>query len=53
MPLAQFESLALTLDAQGLVDVSWDASSSRLPQDPGSSARLKDPPWTEPQCRGP
>jgi 4-phytase/acid phosphatase len=53
MPLAQFESLALTLDAQGLVDESWDASPSRLPQDPGSSANLKDPPWTEPKCRGP
>lgn len=53
MPLPQFESLALTLDAQGLVDGGWDASSRRLKQDPGSEAGLKDPPWTEPQCRGP
>jgi 4-phytase / acid phosphatase len=53
MPLAQFESLALTLEAQGLVDDGWDTSPSRLPQDPGSAAKLKDPPWTEPQCRGP
>jgi hypothetical protein len=53
MPLSQFESLALTLDAQGLVDDSWDASSTHLQQDPGSVADLHDPPWTEPQCRGP
>jgi hypothetical protein len=53
MPLAQFESLALTLEGQGLVVDGWDASSLRLPQDPGSSAALKDPKWTEPQCRGP
>jgi 4-phytase/acid phosphatase len=53
MPLAQFESLALTLEAQGLVDDAFDTSSARLPQDPGSSAKLKDPGWTEPQCRGP
>jgi 4-phytase/acid phosphatase len=53
MPLAQFESLALTLDAQGLVDQSWDTSSSRLSQDPWSSADLKDPPWTGPPCRRP
>jgi hypothetical protein len=53
MPLAQFESLALTLDAQGLVDESWDTSSSRLSQDPWSSAGLKDPPWTGPPCRRP
>ena len=52
-PLAQFESLALTLEAQGFVVDGWDASSSRLPNDPGSSAALKDPKWTEPQCRGP
>src|SRR5262249_43430079 len=53
MPLSQFKSLALTLDAQGLVDDSWDASSTHLQQDPGSVADLHDPPWTEPQCRGP
>lgn len=53
MPLAQFESLALTLQAQGLVVDGWDASSVRLPQDPGSVAGLYDPTWTEPQCRGP
>jgi hypothetical protein len=53
MPLAQFESLALTLDAQGLVVDGWSASSSRLPQDPVSSAALKDPTWTELQCHGP
>jgi 4-phytase/acid phosphatase len=52
MPLAQFESLALTLDAQGLVDDGWDTSPSPLPQDPGSSAKLEDPPWTEAKCRG-
>ena len=53
MPLAQFESLALTLEAQGLVDDGWDTSPSPLAQDPGSSAKLKDPPWTESQCRRP
>jgi hypothetical protein len=53
MPLAQLESLALTLEAQGLVDDGWDTSPSPLAQDPGSSAKLKDPPWTESQCRAP
>jgi len=53
MPLAQFESLALTLDAQGLVDPAWKDSSKHLSQDPGSAAGLKDPSWTERQCLGP
>jgi 4-phytase/acid phosphatase len=53
MPLAQFESLALTLEAQGLVDDGWDTSPSPLSQDPGSAAKLKDPRWTESQCRAP
>jgi 4-phytase/acid phosphatase len=53
MPLAQFESLGLTLEAQGLVHDDWDAFPSRLEKDPGSSTALKDPSWTEPQCGGP
>jgi hypothetical protein len=53
MPLAQFESLALTLEAQGLaVDDDWNASPSPLPQYQGY-ASLADPKWTEKQCRGP
>ena len=52
MPLAQFESLGLTLEAQGFVDDNWDALPSRLEKDPGSATPLKDPRWTEPQCRG-
>jgi 4-phytase/acid phosphatase len=53
MPLAQFEGLGLTLEKQGFVDNDWDAFSSPLERDhPGSSAPLKDPKWTEPQCRG-
>jgi Calcineurin-like phosphoesterase len=51
MPLAQFESLGLTLEAQGFVDDNWDALPSRLEKDPGSATPLKDPRWTEPQCR--
>src|SRR5262249_50951679 len=47
MPLAQFESLALTLAAQGLVIDGWDASPAPLPL-----ALLADPPWTGPECRG-
>jgi hypothetical protein len=47
MPLVQFESLALTLDAQGFVVDGWDASSSPLPL-----ALLKDPNWTDPRCLG-
>jgi 4-phytase/acid phosphatase len=53
MPLAQFESLGLTLEAQGFVHDQWDAFPSKLEKDPGSSTALKDPSWTEPQCRGP
>src|SRR5262249_50166239 len=47
MPLAQFESLALTLAAQGLVVDGWDASSSPLPLAP-----LADPDWTPSECGG-
>ena len=53
MPLAQFESLALTLEAQGFVHEQWDMSASRLNKDPVSSTPLKDPSWAEPRCRGP
>jgi 4-phytase/acid phosphatase len=52
MPLVQFEALGLTLEKQGFVDDDWDAFPSRLEKDPGSSTPLKDPRWTEPQCRG-
>jgi hypothetical protein len=53
MPLAQFESLGLTLEAQGFVHDQWDAFPSKLEKDPGSSTALKDPSWTEPLCGTP
>jgi hypothetical protein len=53
MPLSLFESLALTLHAQGLVDERWADSAKHLSQDPGSAAGLRDPSWTERQCLGP
>jgi hypothetical protein len=55
MGLTYLESRVLKLDKDGFVvkDKVWDASSKPSPQDPGSLAKLKDPPWTESQCRGP
>jgi 4-phytase/acid phosphatase len=52
MPLVQFESLALTLEAQGFVHDDW-SFPSRLQKDRESSTALKDPSWTGSQCRGP
>ena len=52
VPLAQFESLALTLQAQGLVDNDWPSYSSEPPKDPKDPKILEvleDPPWT--QCK--
>jgi 4-phytase/acid phosphatase len=58
MGLTDLESRVLKLDKDGFVVKDkvvnvWDASSKPSPQDPGSLAKLKDPPWTESQCRGP
>jgi hypothetical protein len=42
VPLAQFESLALTLQAQGLVDNDWSYSS-----EPEKLEALENPEWTK------
>ena len=47
VPLAQFESLALTLQAQGLVDNDWSYSSEA----PKDLEELENPEWTEARCR--
>jgi hypothetical protein len=49
VPLAQFESLALTLQAQGLVDNDW-SYSSKPPKDlvpPKDLEELENPEWTK------
>ncbi len=49
IPLAQFESLALTLQAQGLVDNDWPPYSSDPP--PQMLEALENPKWTDAPCR--
>jgi 4-phytase/acid phosphatase len=49
IPLAQFESLALTLQAQALVDNDWPRYSSDPP--PQMLGALENPKWTDAQCR--
>jgi 4-phytase/acid phosphatase len=47
VPLAQFESLALTLQAQGLVDNDWPSYS----HEPPPPEKLENPEWTEAKCK--
>ena len=49
VPLAQFESLALTLQAQGLVDNDWSYSNvpPKDPKDPKILEVLENPEWTK------
>jgi hypothetical protein len=46
VPLEQFEGLALTLQAQQLVDPDWHFSNAGL-----QFAPLQDPDWTDADCK--
>ena len=49
IPLAQFESLALTLQAQAMVHNDWPRYSSDPP--PQMLEALANPKWTGARCR--
>ena len=53
MPLAQFESLGSRSKRRALSTTIGTRRRRDWKKDPGSATELKDPRWTEPQCRGP